>query len=83
MIKLCIFDLDGTVLDTVKTIAHYGNFALEKNGIEPIPTLEYNKLAGTGIVNLVKNMLGFRGCYSDELFDKVFRDQLKTVFVCE
>ena len=74
MVKLCIFDLDGTVLDTIHTIAYYANFALEKNGIEPIPTNEYKKLAGTGIVNLVKNMLNFRGCYSEENFNNVFHD---------
>ena len=41
MIKLCIFDLDGTVLDTVTTIAYYGNYALSKHGIEPIDVEEY------------------------------------------
>ena len=44
MIKLCIFDLDGTVLDTVGTIAFYANQALEKNGIEPIEKKQYNFL---------------------------------------
>ncbi len=74
MIKLCIFDLDGTVLDTIDTIAYYGNCALQKNGIEPIPNEEYNKLAGMGIVNLIKNMLNYRCCYSDENFDRVYTD---------
>ena len=41
-------DLDGTVLDTVKTIAYYGNFALQKLGIEPIEVKEYNYFAGNG-----------------------------------
>ena len=41
MIKLCIFDLDGTVLDTVGTIAHYGNLALGMHGVEAIPKKEY------------------------------------------
>ena len=44
MIKLCIFDLDGTVLDTVHTIAYYGNYALSKHGIAPIEDKEYNYL---------------------------------------
>ena len=73
MIKLCIFDLDGTVLDTVDSIAHYGNFALKTHGIEEIPNEEYKFLAGNGIANLIKNMLNFRNAYSDELFEKVFR----------
>ena len=74
MIKLCIFDLDGTVLDTIETIAYYANSALEKNGVEPIPVFEYKKLAGMGIVNLIKNMLNYRGLFSDELFGKVYDD---------
>ena len=74
MIKLCIFDLDGTVLDTVGTIAYYANGALVKNGIEPIEKKQYNFLAGRGIANLVRGMLEYRGCYSDALYERVFYD---------
>ena len=74
MIKLCIFDLDGTVLDTVHTIAYYGNFALSKNGIEPIDAEEYKYFAGNGAVNLIKRALRFRDALTDEIFDKVFAD---------
>ena len=74
MVRFCIFDLDGTVLDTVHTIAYYGNNALEKNGVEAIPAQEYKYLVGKGAANLVKNMLNFRQCYTGELFEKVFAD---------
>ena len=74
MIKLCIFDLDGTVLDTVHTIAYYGNLALRKNGIEPIEDAEYNYFAGNGAVNLIKRMLHYRGVLTDERFETVFAD---------
>ncbi|MBQ9784455.1 MAG: HAD family hydrolase [Clostridia bacterium] len=74
MVKLCIFDLDGTVLDTVGTIAHYGNGALVKHGIEPIETRQYNFLAGKGARILVRGMLEYRNCYSEELFERVFAD---------
>lgn len=74
MIKLCIFDLDGTVLDTVGSIAHFANETLQNNGIEPIDTKEYNYLAGRGIANLVRGMLDFRGCYSEETYKKVYHD---------
>lgn len=74
MIKLCIFDLDGTALDTLETIAYYGNNALTNHGIEPIEACEYKYLVGTGISNLIKNMLNFRQCYTDEAFEKVFHD---------
>ncbi|MBE6589825.1 MAG: HAD family hydrolase [Ruminococcaceae bacterium] len=74
MIKLCIFDLDGTVLDTIGTIAYYANNALEKNGVAPIEVEEYKYLVGTGIANLVRKMLEFRNCYSEELYGRVYHD---------
>jgi len=77
MIKLCIFDLDGTVLNTLETIAYYGNFTLEKHGIEPVLTNTYKSFIGAGIYNLIKNMLNYRNAYSEELFDKVFNDYNK------
>lgn len=74
MIKLCIFDLDGTVLDTVHTIAYYGNYALQANGIEPVDVEEYKFFAGNGAVNLIKRALRFRDRLTDETFQKVFAD---------
>ncbi len=71
--KLCIFDLDGTVLDTVGSIAYYGNLALAAHGIEPIEVKEYQYFAGDGAKILIKRMLNYRGCYSDELHASVFR----------
>ena len=71
--KLCIFDLDGTVLDTTPSIAHYGNLALEAHGIEPIEDREYQYFAGDGAKSLIKRMLCYRGCYTHELHASVFR----------
>ena len=71
--KLCIFDLDGTVLDTAPSIAHFGNLALEKHGIEPIDEKEYKYFAGDGAKILIKRMLNYRGCYSDALHSSVFK----------
>ena len=72
MIKACLFDLDGTILDTIKTIAYYCNRALEEFGIEPIEIEKYNYLAGKGARNLVEGMLRERNCYSEKLFEKIF-----------
>ena len=71
--KLCIFDLDGTVLDTVGSIAHYGNLALQKHGIEPIDVKEYNHFAGDGAKMLITRMLNHRACYSEGLHVSVFK----------
>ena len=71
--KLCIFDLDGTVLDTAPSIAHFGNLALEAHGIEPIDEKEYKYFAGDGAKILIKRMLTYRSCYSEELHASVFK----------
>ena len=73
MTKICIFDLDGTLLDTIKTIKHYGDLALKEFGIEEIPEERYKLIVGTGIKNVIKGMLEYRGCYNEELFSKVFK----------
>ena len=72
MIKACLFDLDGTILDTLTTIAHFGNEALKKFGIETIDREEYKYLAGSGAKKLVERMLRFRGAYTEETFCRVY-----------
>ena len=57
MIKLVIFDLDGTLIDTMEDIANACNYALEKCGY-PVRMLdEYNMLVGRGIDNLFRGAL--------------------------
>lgn len=74
MTKLMIFDLDGTILDTIHTIAYYANNALKAHGITEIDTEDYKYLVGKGARNLIKGMLEFRNKYNEELFNKVFND---------
>ena len=57
MVKLVIFDLDGTLIDTMEDIANACNYALEKCGC-PVRRLdEYNMLVGRGIDNLFRGAL--------------------------
>ena len=42
MYKACIFDLDGTIADTVESIAYVGNKTLEHFHLPPIPVKDYN-----------------------------------------
>ncbi len=74
MYKGIIFDLDGTLLDTIETIAYYGNMTLEKYGFEAIDTEKYNYMAGRGARKLVKSMLAESGSFDDVLFERVFAD---------
>ncbi len=73
MIRACIFDLDGTLLDTINTISHYGNMALKEYDIEPYEPDDYKYMVGDGAKTLIKRMLDGRGMAGDdELFEKVF-----------
>lgn len=57
MTKLCIFDMDGTLVNTIDTIAHFGNTALKKFGLDAIPTNDYKLMVGNGSDVLIKRML--------------------------
>ena len=57
MIKACIFDLDGTLADTVESIAHGVNHTLNNLGFAPRPVEEYNYYAGDGIDQALKRAL--------------------------
>lgn len=71
MIKAVIFDLDGTVLDTLSTIAHFGNLALEYFGFDAIETEKYKYFAGDGKVQLIHRMLQYHNQDNEETFNKV------------
>jgi phosphoglycolate phosphatase len=50
--KAAIFDLDGTLLDTLEDIAAAMNTALGELGIAPYPVEEYRLLVGQGLERL-------------------------------
>lgn len=54
MYKYAIFDLDGTLANTLEDLADAVNYALEKNGFTPYPTESYRLMVGSGRVNLIK-----------------------------
>lgn len=57
MYKLVIFDLDGTLLDTIGDLADSCNFALGKLGFPPHDTKEYCGFVGNGITKLIERAL--------------------------
>ncbi len=71
MIKLCIFDLDGTVVNSLSSIAYFANQTLEKFGFEPFPTDDYRHLAGGGARKLMTNLINARGADISLLDDMV------------
>lgn len=70
-IKACIFDLDGTLTDTIRAIAHFGNMALSAYGMEPIPTEDYKMYVGDGRDKLIHRILAARGNDTADMFEKV------------
>ena len=72
MIKCCIFDLDGTLLETLVTIRYYVNNTLAAFGVEPITEEECRVFVGKGARNLIHRVLESRGVDTPEFFDKVF-----------
>lgn len=57
MIKGIIFDLDGTLIDTLKTIAKAANFALWKNKLPLYQNEQFLDMIGKGKNVLVQKML--------------------------
>lgn len=57
MYKCVIFDLDGTILNTLDDLANAGNYALEVQGFPTHETEKYKYFVGNGIPMLVKRML--------------------------
>ncbi|MBP5270589.1 MAG: HAD family hydrolase [Clostridia bacterium] len=56
MIKLCVFDLDGTTVDTLASIAYFANRILLREGYLPCPVEAYRTLAGGGAAKLWANL---------------------------
>lgn len=57
MKKLIIFDLDGTLLNTIADLAHSTNYALNKLGYPTHEIEKYNFMVGNGIDKLFERAL--------------------------
>ncbi len=60
-IKACIFDLDGTLLNTLSTITYYVNSALAREGASPITEEKCRELVGKGARSLLTRALAETG----------------------
>lgn len=56
--ELCIFDLDGTLVDSLRDIAESVNESLELLGLRPIPLPHYRHLVGEGFPTLCERAIG-------------------------
>ena len=55
--RTAIFDLDGTLLNTLEDIADSYNTVFEQNSFPVFPVDHYRKLVGSGARNLLKSIL--------------------------
>lgn len=72
-LKLIIFDLDGTILDTVADLADAVIYALEKHGFPPRSYREVMNFVGNGVIKLIERALPY-GHKEPENVEKVYLD---------
>lgn len=80
--KGIIFDLDGTLLDTIEDITDGLNKAAISCGIEPYTIEEAKYLVGSGVDVLINNCLNARSA-SQNLFDKLKENYMKFYGECK
>lgn len=73
MIKACIFDMDGTTVNTINSIAYFANRALNMYGLESYDTDAYKLMIGNGARTLVERMIAGRNG-DEETFEKVLKE---------
>lgn len=71
MIKAVLFDLDGTLVNSLYDLATSTNYALEQMGFNPHTNEEYRYLVGDGMKKLVERALPGEK-RDDETFNKCF-----------
>jgi phosphoglycolate phosphatase len=55
--QLVIFDLDGTLLNTITDLGYAANYALEKAGLPTHPIEDYPRFVGNGVKRLMERVL--------------------------
>lgn len=75
MYKLVIFDLDGTLLDTIGDLSAAGNHALKKMGLPTHEENEYKMFVGNGIPKLIERMLPTGHTAADEKTARAYFDE--------
>lgn len=74
MYSLVVFDLDGTLCNTLSDLANAVNAALISEGLPAHPESSYNQFVGNGVNNLIKSALG------DKKDDKALFLKVKAYF---
>ncbi|WP_010257624.1 HAD family hydrolase [Treponema primitia] len=73
--KCILFDLDGTLVDTIGDIAASMNHALEEGGFPALTRESYAKIVGNGLRNLAAKALPPSAC-DEKTVDTVYRSAI-------
>lgn len=73
MYKAIIFDLDGTLANTLESIAYSCNECLEQVGLKPRPVEEYKAFTGDGTEALIRKALSASGDQHGKHYEMVFK----------
>ncbi len=68
MIKAVIFDLDGTLVNSLSDLADSTNYSLKLHGFNTHPVEAYKYLVGDGMAKLIE-----RGISNDQVDEKLFK----------
>ena len=71
MLNTVVFDLDGTLLDTLGDLAGSVNYALRKHGLRECSLQEVRSFLGNGIVRLMQNAV--KNAVEGVAFEEVFQ----------
>ena len=77
--KLVIFDLDGTLADSIESITYCGNDALFKEGLPSFGHEDYKYFVGDGVAVLVQRMLEAAGDKEMQHYEAV-KKNYETIF---
>ena len=77
MKKAVIFDLDGTLADTIAPITYCGNLALSRFGLPSFGEEDYKHFVGDGAAMLIRRALLAAGDERLEHFDEVYETYLE------
>ena len=72
MKKTVIFDLDGTLLDSIHSIKYCTDLVMEKYGYGPFSVKQYQYFVGDGAANLIKRALTAGGDTTLSHFEEAF-----------
>ena len=72
MTKICVFDLDGTLINTLENIAGHMNKTLASYGLPTFPVDRFRYFVGNGARNLTKQVLEASGKMTPEFYEEFF-----------